>query len=424
MRSTAIYLASNLASAAVPFLLLPILVRLLSPAEYGQIALFQALFNIILAFVGINLVGGVKRRFFNQGKNGSEQDYSDYIATVFLLLFATTAIVMIVIVLLEDWLGDLTGFGLWILLLAVAVAVGKFIVDLRLGDYQVRRQPVAFGLLQTLLAFANGAVSLAIVFYLMRSAEGRIVGMAAAFGFFALVSIVSLIRAGRIGRRITRDKITDAIAFGVPLVPHTLGLVLTASIDRFFVAEYSGLAVAGIYAAGIQIVFMLRIVMESINTAFQPWVFERMGSEEGAAGSAVPLAIYRLIALTLAMGLAFAAISPLLVNIVLGEQYAGIIPVMPVLIIGAIFHGFYLYTMSILVYIGATGRLAYVTIAVGILTCALLFVLTPPYGAFGAATAVAVGGAIRALAVQIMAVRYTSLEWKLPSIGTLVGKAR
>ena len=41
LRNSTIYLTSNILNALVPFLLLPVLTRYLTPDEYGQIAMFQ-----------------------------------------------------------------------------------------------------------------------------------------------------------------------------------------------------------------------------------------------------------------------------------------------------------------------------------------------------------------------------------------------
>src|SRR5690606_33553706 len=84
-----IYLGSNIISAAVPFILLPILVRLISTEEYGQVALFTALVNVALPLVGVNTLGAVKRRYFRTSDEDREADYAAFIGTILLILVAT-----------------------------------------------------------------------------------------------------------------------------------------------------------------------------------------------------------------------------------------------------------------------------------------------------------------------------------------------
>ncbi|NAZ72139.1 oligosaccharide flippase family protein, partial [Vibrio toranzoniae] len=63
--STTIYLVSNIITAIIPFAMLPILTRFLTPSEYGEIAMFQVLIGVLSTFVGLNVNGAVIREFYN-----------------------------------------------------------------------------------------------------------------------------------------------------------------------------------------------------------------------------------------------------------------------------------------------------------------------------------------------------------------------
>ncbi|MDE1466896.1 lipopolysaccharide biosynthesis protein [Aurantiacibacter sp. D1-12] len=421
-RSTSIYLVSNMIAAAVPFILLPILVRLISPEEFGQIALFQGLFQIALALVGINTVGAVKRRYFDKRESGGEEDYAAYIGTNLVLLLVTALLGLGLMALLSGWLQDLTGFGFGILALAVGFAATRYITDLRFADYQMRKQAGAYGRMQILLAVTNAALSLALVVYVWRSAEGRIAGMAIAFALFALWSLWSLYRAGRISFSLNKERFHDALAYGAPLIPHTVGMFLLGSVDRFFVAEYAGLAMAGIYAAGMQLVFALRVVNDSINKSFQPWAFERLSRKTPADDRQVVVGMYRLFLLTIGFGAILAVAAPLLVGIVLGPRYEAAVEFLPILVLGTVFHGIYLFALNPLLYSGKTGHLSYTTVVVGAIGVLLLFVLTPAYGAVGAAWAFAIATLLRMLAITFLSRKFAGIDWPFPSIGLLVGR--
>lgn len=51
------YLVSNILNAIIPFALLPVLTRYLSPEEYGEVAMFQTLLGAMTAFVGLSMAG-------------------------------------------------------------------------------------------------------------------------------------------------------------------------------------------------------------------------------------------------------------------------------------------------------------------------------------------------------------------------------
>lgn len=48
--NAAIYLGANILNAGIPFLLLPILTRVLTPADYGIVAMFSVVVSILGAF--------------------------------------------------------------------------------------------------------------------------------------------------------------------------------------------------------------------------------------------------------------------------------------------------------------------------------------------------------------------------------------
>ena len=47
LQNAAVYSLSNILNAAIPFLLLPILTRVLLPADYGVLAMFNATLGIL-----------------------------------------------------------------------------------------------------------------------------------------------------------------------------------------------------------------------------------------------------------------------------------------------------------------------------------------------------------------------------------------
>lgn len=80
MSGSAVYLFSNILNAAIPFALLPILTRYLSPAEYGEVAMFNTLLGALGAFVGLNVVGAAGRKYFDCPHGKDELGFSCHLA--------------------------------------------------------------------------------------------------------------------------------------------------------------------------------------------------------------------------------------------------------------------------------------------------------------------------------------------------------
>jgi O-antigen/teichoic acid export membrane protein len=65
-QSAGIYTAAHLLTASVPFLLLPILTRYLTPADYGIVAMFQVILGIVSALIGLSIHGAIGRQYFEK----------------------------------------------------------------------------------------------------------------------------------------------------------------------------------------------------------------------------------------------------------------------------------------------------------------------------------------------------------------------
>ena len=188
LAATAIYLVSNVLNAAIPFILLPILTRYLSPEEYGEIAMFQTLLGALMAFVSLSMHGAAGRKYYDS--NLEEDDLRAFIGSCLQILLVTSLITLLVVFSmlgqLQVWLGLKP---LWIVL-AVGTTAANVIVLLRLVQWQVRKQAIKYGVLQIGRSFLNLFLSLALVVLLMQGAVGRISAQVWAAGGFAMFFIL------------------------------------------------------------------------------------------------------------------------------------------------------------------------------------------------------------------------------------------
>ena len=91
IKNAGIYTVANVINAAIPFLLLPYLTRILSLADYGIVTMFTTVFVFTTPFVLINLAGAVGRRYFNK-----EIDISEYIGNCFFIILSSFFLVLLI----------------------------------------------------------------------------------------------------------------------------------------------------------------------------------------------------------------------------------------------------------------------------------------------------------------------------------------
>ena len=202
--SSIVYICSNLFSASIPFLLLPILTRYLGAEEYGRLAVFQVFCSIFVVFCGTFLVSSLKRKFFDA--DDPEMLYSSYVANGILLVSTCFGIVFIFLLFAADLISSVFSVPPYMLYCAAIYGYLNVIIQIRLNQWQIRKEAPSYGVFQCCNALLNGLLSLALVFLVFESAAGRVLGQvgsvmilvfAAAFTIrnFRLSSIVISITA-------------------------------------------------------------------------------------------------------------------------------------------------------------------------------------------------------------------------------------
>lgn len=410
LAGSAMYLVSNILNAIIPFALLPILTRYLSPEEYGEVAMFQTLLGALIAFIGLSVAGAAGRKFYDG--NLGKDDLAEFIGACLQILLITSFISLTVLAAFSDQLSEWLGLDTKWILLAVLVTAANVIIQLRLGQWQVRKQAVKYGVLQISRSLLDFVLSLGLVVLLLKGAEGRISAQIGAAAIFALAALW-LLKRGNLLRFLSwrPDYLREALRFGVPLIPHVGGAFLLISVDRFVINSELGLAQTGIYMVAVQFAAALALVFDAINKAYVPWLFERLKRDQEHEKLQIVRYTYGWYALILCGAVLAFVVGPWLVTFVAGEEYARAGDVIGWLALGHVFGGMYLMVTNYIFFSKRTGLLSLVTITSGLINVALLFFLVSRYGLEGAAYSFSIAMAIRFLLTWLVAQKRHPMPW-------------
>ncbi len=373
-----VYLLANIANAAVPFLLLPALARMLEPAELGQVAMFQAAITVLGAFVGLNVQGAVSVQYYKM----SRDDFAQFVSVVLMILATTSLIVAIVAALSAPSIEQWTNLSRYWLLCAVCVAIAQFAVYLRLVIWQVRRQPRPYGQLQVGITLLNAFLTVLLVIVLAWGAAGRMWAIMIATAFGAIVSLHMLNSSQSITWRWNWRMAREALAFGIPLIPHTLGSMGVVLADRFVVSRQLGVAATGSYFVATQLALPLVILGDSFNRAFVPWLYERLAAKH--RHQAV-LATYLAIVSFAIIGVLYASTLIWVLPLIVGSQYEDMRWITFILVIGGIFQASYYAVVNYMFYAQKTIYLSVVTLVGGAGYVSGAWFICAAYGLWGLA---------------------------------------
>lgn len=412
-----VYLASNLFAGALPFALLPVLTRFLEPAAYGQVAMFQMLVGGLGAVVGLNAVAAAARKYYD---GVPETELRDFAAACLQILAASTLVVLMLVLAFGAQLAELLHLDARWLPWAVLTTALAVPLQLRLSQWQVRREVGRYGALQATDALVHAALALLLVVALLQGAAGRIMALVLGAAFLAVLALMLLKRAGLLRLAIWRPSaLKEALAYGVPLVPHVAAGFVLLFADRLVVGAQLGLREAGLYMLAAQFAQAAGLLFDSVNKSYVPWLFERLPGNDPGQQRRIVRATYAWFALLLvAAGLAF-AVGPWAVRVATAEQYVASGDLVGWLVLGQVFGGMYLMVTNYLFYAKRTGLLSAVTVASAAVHLALLLPLTRSFGAEGAAIAFALAMGVRFLLTWWAAQRSHPMPW-LPGLGKAV----
>jgi O-antigen/teichoic acid export membrane protein len=395
LTGSATYLVSNLLSAAIPFLLLPVLTRYLAPVQYGQVAIYQTLLAAVVAFIGLTANGAAAVKYYENDVTAIELKY--FVGSCFLVLAGTTAMALLIAAIFLGPLSTWLGLEAHWIFLSVVVACATFTVSMRMTQWQIRKQAARYGGFQVANSLTNMLLSLILVVGLQQGAQGRILGLSIAPLCFAALALFLLYREGLLGFTWRPVHLREIATYGIPLIPHSVGYFLLASFDRLVINAQLGEAKVGAYMAAAQLASGLGLVFDAINNAYVPWLFERLKRNQTEEKRQIVRGTYfyfLLLAVVVALGF---TIAPAAVLLVAGERYADGAQVISWLVLGWVFHGMYLMVTNYVFFSKRTLLLSMSTVTAGLVNIGLLLILVPHYGLQGAALAFAISSALKML---------------------------
>jgi O-antigen/teichoic acid export membrane protein len=408
-KNSIVYAFSSILSAAVPFLLLPILTRYLSPEQYGQIAMFTVTLAALASVIGFSAHGAANRRFFDEG--ATHTHLARFNANCLIILLVSTSLVLCVLLFTSVFFASYIGIPVVWIYLGVLCAFCTFILNLRLGQWQIRGKAKVYGVLQVTNSSIALLFSLLFVVFLHLGPDGRVYGIVVTSLLVGLASFYTLISDKLFLFEYNKQDIREALSYGLPLIPHVLGAFLLLSVDRLVINKELGLEMTGIYMVAFSLGSALNIIFSSINNAFSPWLFGQLKENDEERKRNIVKRTYVYFVFLILMSLLAFFVAPSILKLIVGEKFHQAAEILPILIIGQVFVGMYFMVTNYIFYVKKTKYLSYVTISSGAINVTLLLVLIPYYGIEGAAFSFLIASFWQFICTWIVSAKLYPMPW-------------
>lgn len=406
---------TGIANSAIPFVLLPILTRVLLPSDYGKIVMFSSVLAILSAIAGLSAHGAVSIKYFDPNI-----DHPRYLATSIMVLLASTAIVFSMIVIFGEYLSYYIGIPREWLLVATLASAAQFVVQLRLLMWQVIHKAFKYGLFLILQTITNLTSSLFFILCLGYGWTGRSFGIVLSMLIFGLIAFISMQLSKMMHWKWSMNYAISMLKFGIPLIPHSVGGLLMSMSDRFAISGLLGIEEAGIYAAAMQVGMIVLIVSDACNKSFAPWLFKNLSNSNEKERYMIVKYTYILFLAIPTLAFLFGLIAPWILQFVVGGQYQKNSGAVLYIALGGGFGAMYYLVANYVFYAEKTAWLACVTMVCGAANAFFAIKLVQLNGAAGAAQAYMASQAMCFLLTWAIAARFVSMPWCILNFKKLI----
>ncbi|MBR8463717.1 oligosaccharide flippase family protein [Campylobacter sp. faydin G-24] len=351
VKDSAIYVAGNILVNIPTFLLMPYLSRKLGVDGFGEIAYYNIYLILFGIIVGFSQDGAVARYYYFYGKRNLKNlalagHIYSFIASFFIFIVAYF-------------------LNLKIIMIIAIITFIQVIIAVQLSLFQCQRQPILYISTQLFSCIMTCVLTILILENIDKNLiENRF--LALFFGnlitvFFSYIFFKRQkfkLRLNFLNYKLCFGYI---YSFGAPLLLHHLSGFLKGQFDRVLIYDTYDTSALGVYAAGFSLASAFMLIIQSINKATIPYLFNALKNNTINGQDIRRYAILSLIISPVAGAISYAIPESLFV-LFLGKGFVGTHYYFCMFILGIGFVPSYLLLVNFLFYHAKNKQISYCSV--------------------------------------------------------------
>ena len=394
--------------------MLPIYTRYLSKSDYGVLEILLPTSNIILLVLQLGLASALFRSILYRQKT----DRKTCISTAYFFLLIFSAIVLTILFVFAGNFSQLLFNTLDKKNLLQLVFIGDFFLILNaipMAVLRVDQRSITFAFIAGSNFFVTLCLNLLFVVHLKQGIYGTLLANTLGALFFSLIYFWVIRK--NIVLKFSASELKSMLAFGLPLVPGTIGDMFMLVSDRYFLKFYRGLEQVATYSLAIRIATMIALLVAAFQLAW-PAIFFPLAKEENAQEIFAKLFNYFIFFFIYAW-LFVAIFSSDIIGIFATASYMQASYLVPIISMANIFIGMYYFTSIGIQLKKKTGMFPLFIGIACLFNIITSFIIIPEYGMFGAAFVKVFSYGILALGICLISLRYYYIKFDIKKIAKL-----
>ena len=396
-----LYSGTEILNKAIPFLLLPIITKYLTPEEYGLYGMYQVVLSFLVPLITMNSQINITRNFFKV----STEEIGKIISSLLLILHMHFFIALIVIYIVTIFFHNPFGIPINILYIMPIIIYAQTINTFNLTVLRNQERVLHYGGLQILITIINYTI---VLFLLLSLKEGWFSLVYGAMLSHFIVSIYSLYALKKnFSLKWKFYSLKDIYIISLPLIFHILGGSIIAMSDRIFIEHMLDINKVGLYMIGNQFGMIAAIAINTIMLTLNPWIYKNLADKNYNMVRKAYFLMFGFLILGLFLWWCSLRIFPYMID----EKFNLAQDVIFWVIMTFVIRGWYQIFFNVIVHEGKTKLFMYITGAGGVINLILNYFFIDMNGIIGAAQATLVAYFIIFILTFYYANKYSELKW-------------
>jgi O-antigen/teichoic acid export membrane protein len=393
----------------VNFLLLPLYTRVLTPREYGALALLLLCEAFLKVVNRWGLDSSFLRLYYDYPTDEERRTLAATVAGFIALANGAIALVLVAAAApINRALFGSLDFVVAYRLLVLNNFIGGFLF-LPLTLLRIQERSRLFASITFLRSFGTVLVRLALVIGLRYGVVGLV--LADVIITTVLVGALAPTMRQMLGWRFSRTMLDDLLAYGLPHVPHGLLSQTMSMADRFVLGLYMPLAEVGVYLIGTTVASVVKYYPVAFEAAWMPFAFDSLRRRDAPALFA-RMATYAFGVLAVST-VALAGFAPAAVELALPAAYRAAVPLIPLLTAGLAVQSLAWFPMTSVNIAKQTRIFPMVTAIGAAASISANLLLIPRFGMYGAAVALLVSQILTTAVTVVFAQRVYRIPYEV-----------
>lgn len=378
-----IYGLGNIVLRAINFFLLPVYTRFLTPTDYGILAVTGIVSSILGILLSLSLHSALNPiYYFTSDDEQRRADLGTVWLTLMLLAGGTTFILdrtgsylfpiffknvlFVPYIRLVIWNGFLNTFSL-----------------VPLALFQMQERAKSYVTLQVAGVLSHIGLIIYYVVIRQQGVYGNLLGNL--LGTLAMTVPYIWVALKNIQPTLQKEVLKRALAYSLPLVPHSLASWVLELSDRAILERFVPLDQLGLYALGYTYGAIMNLVAYAVNIAWVPFLFKTNAQEgDSARHRLARLGTYFALFLCF-VALTLALFAQQVIEFMTAASFHAAASVTPWIVAGLLLSGLYYFPINFLFLKQKTTLIPVVTVLSGLLNIGLNVWLVPQFGIMAAA---------------------------------------